>query len=533
MTPSRPAPADPHWQPPAGPVPPVPDPGTPRDAAALALLGHDLRAALSDVVGGLRLIAPEKLDAATRGHLDRVRAAGEVLARLLEEGLAEMLGDGGRTGTTQANLQIARFLRDAEVRWSGRAREKALDFRLTVAPDVPGVVTADRIGLERALSNLLANAINYTDRGAVCCTVSRAPDGRHLCFAVTDNGPGFSDAALAQLFRLGGRPTGTNRPGTGMGLHIAKEMADRMQGQLRVRNRPEGGAEVTLTLPLLPGCASPDEGPDGAPDIMAPLPDLSSVKILLAEDSVTNQILISRMLTRMGAEVVLAHDGIEALQWLERETFDLALIDIEMPHLSGIEVIRALRALSGPTGQMPVLAVTSYVLRANRAAILAAGADGVLEKPLVCPAILGQAIAQVIGRNLLPPQSRPPAATADHLPVMDEQRLDRLLEIAGHDTGRELVDRLNTDLRDVERALVRGFAGPDWDALRAQTHVLIALAGAVGALRLQHLSERLNAMAHQRDPTGLAALRHDLLALLDALIHFVARKRAKGPGDVP
>lgn len=492
------------------------------DAVRHSLLGHDLRAAMSDIIGGLRLIDQSGMDDGTRLQLERVRAAGETLARLLEEALTEMLDEGDLAPALPANIQMSRFLHDLEMRWSGRAREKGIGFQIAVAPDVPQVLSLDRIALERVLSNLLSNAVKHTDSGMVRLEVRVTAEGA-LRIRVTDQGPGFSDQALARLFQYAARPEGAAKPGHGLGMHISKTMTGRLGGTIRATNRPEGGAEVTLDLPADAWEArEPEEG--------VPLPDLSSVKVLVAEDTPTNQALIGQMLARMGAEFEIAEDGVEALEWLDREDFDLVLVDIEMPRLSGIEVIRTMRAPGSRHARVPVVAVTAYVLRANRDAIYAAGADAILAKPLAGLDAFGLALGGVLGRlGATPPALSDRAAEAAEL---DRGRLDHLLGIAGPEAARELLDRLAEDLGRTEHGLIAGLRDGDLSAVRANTHVLISLAGAVGAERLQKLSEALNASAHRREDAAMKALGQQVLAQLDRLIHVVARERAER-GETP
>jgi CheY-like chemotaxis protein/anti-sigma regulatory factor (Ser/Thr protein kinase) len=501
---------------------PRPVPQTAADAAAVTLLGHDLRAAVSDVIGGLRLIDQDTLDDATRLQLERVRSAGEVLARLLEEGLSVMGGEAEAAAIHPANVQVSRFLYDLEMRWAGRARGKGLDFRIGVAPDVPAVLAIERIALERVLSNLLSNAVKYADRGAVTLDLTLAHGALQL--AVSDQGPGFSPAALARLFQYAGRPDDSGKPGHGFGLHISRDMAARLGGTIEVANRHEGGAAVTLVLP-------PGSWHAAAPASEVPLPDLSRVKVLVAEDGPTNQAIIGHMLTRMGAEFEIAADGVEALQWLEREDFDIALIDIEMPRLSGLDVIRTLRANTRLHAHMPIVAVTAYVLRANREAIYAAGADTILAKPLATLETFGAAVAAALRRRAPLAGDEALAASetsADPVgPELDRARFDHLIEIAGPEASRELLDRLCSDLRRNERGLVAGLSSGDAAVLRTETHVLIALAGAVGALRLQAVAERLNAAAHRADDPARSRLGQEAMALIDRLITFVETERAR------
>ncbi|WP_347310570.1 response regulator [Defluviimonas sp. SAOS-178_SWC] len=483
----------------------------------MTLLGHDLRAAVSDIIGGLRLIDQDGFDDATRLQLERIRASGEILARLLEQGLAMMLGEDDFAATHPANLQMARFLYDIEMRWSGRASEKGLDFKVSRSGDVPQVLTLDRIALERILSNILSNAVKYTDEGTVGLDICMADTGA-LRITVVDQGPGFSADALTRLFEFKGRPDGTGKPGQGLGMHITKSMAGRLGGTISVENLPTRGARVTLDLP-------PDTWTIAASEPIVELPDLSRTKVLVAEDNATNQTIIGHMLAKMGAQYEIAEDGVEALHWLERENFDLALIDIEMPRLSGIDVIRALRANDRLHSHMPIIAITAYVLRANRDAIYAAGADAILAKPLAGLETFGMAITNVLNRVNRPEEDQ--TVQADEMAEFDRASFDRLIDIAGPVASRELLERLCNDLRKTERGLVAGLADNDIAAIRAETHVLIALAGAVGAARLQALAQTLNVAAHRRERGDLSQLGRDALAQLDRLIHFVNQERAR------
>ncbi|MFN0116534.1 MAG: response regulator [Paracoccaceae bacterium] len=496
--------------------------GSAEKASGLALLGHDLRAAVSDIIGGLRLIDQTGLDDGTRLQLERIRSSGEVLARLIEEGLAFLFGEALADQGQHANVQMARLLYDLEARWSGRAREKGLAFRVVAAPDLPRVISVDRLALERILANLLSNAVKYTDTGAVELGAERGPDGA-LRFSVSDSGPGFSAAALDRLYEFAGRPEGTGKPGYGFGMHISKNLAQRLGGALSVANLAGGGAEAVLELPA--GTWAPAADP-----MRLELPDLSRIKVLIAEDSPTSQSVLGHMLSRMGAEFSTAADGVEALHWLEREAFDVALIDIEMPRLSGTEAIRAIRGNDRLYARMPIIAVTAYVLRADREKIYAAGADSILSKPLPGIEAVGLAIAAALARNATlatPPHAPEPRGD---LPDLDRAQFDHLIEIAGPDGARELLDRLVTDLGRCTANLARALAAGDRTAMRAETHVLIALAGAVGAKRLQKTAEELNVSAHRREDPARPDTGQVCLAQIATLVSFVRDERARLAG---
>ncbi len=468
------------------------DPLLSRDATGQRLLGHDLRAALSNVIGGLRLIDRADAGPAAGAQLARVEASAEAVARLLGDTVLraedQASGMGGAAG-----LDLPHLLHDLEARWAARARGKGLGFAVVAEPDTPDVLALDRSALERVLSNMLSSAINSADAGTVTLHAGLRADGT-LRLAVQE----------PQSVSAGG--PGTQRGG--LGAQAARDTARRLGGRLE----DEGGV-VAL---VFPASAWSPHRVGAAGD----LPDLSPLRVLVVGDGQTTQGL-GRLLAVMGAACEVAVDVPQAMSRLANETFDVALIDTEMPGHAGVEAIHSLPASRGSMARMPVIAMTAYPLRANRRALFAAGADGILAKPL--PA------AAAIGRLLLETLERARPASGDRISLAEDAALDgttlkHLLAIAGP-TATELLRRLDEDLCRVERGLVSGLATADHAAIRAETHVLIALAGAVGAAKLQGLAEALNAAAHRKDGVHIAALGDEILPLLDRLIQFIADER--------
>lgn len=483
---------------------------------ALRLYGHDIRAAVSDIVGGLRLMDLDRLPPDAQTQIERVRISGETLAELIDGALTLTSGQGGQE-TPAASFDFRSFLAGIDMRWSGRAREQGLTFQVNIDRHVPERVTVARIKLDRILGNLIANALKFTDAGQVVLTVWQ--EGGNMLFRVRDQGRGFSDTALERLFTAGGRPKDQDRPGSGLGLHISKELADGLGGTLQVENLAEGGADVTLTLPR-----STWECRDQA----AEMPDLSDLTILVAEDNETNQLLVRQMLDAMDAEMILARDGQEALDQLARRQVDIALIDIEMPKLSGIEVMQHLRATPG--FDTPLVALTAYVMRENREAIYAAGADGVIAKPIRSVTAFGQAIRRHVDRRAPvqgPQQPQDPASAL--IGALDRNRFESILQAAGPSGRDELLSHLLQDLRSVQDALHRAVEENDTATTRAQSHILMSLAGAIGADRLQVMAEALNAAAHKNRLAEARTLVRSCDEALAILITQVDR-RAKREG---
>ena len=492
----------------------------------LRLFNHDIRAAMSDVIGGLRLIEAERLDAETRAQLERVQAAGETLAELVDAALMAAAGE-TLIRLDDSGVDLRGYLTGVEMRWVGRAAEVGRRFVLDRGPGLPDRIGLPRMALDRILSNLIGNALKYAKDGTVRLSVQMDAD-ETLQFAVADEGPGFSAAAMARLFTPHGRPEVDSQPGSGLGLHIAKDLADGLGGTLVVEDRAEGGAVVTLTLARRVWRAGLAAGA-----ISSTPPDLSGLHILVAEDNETNQVIVGQLLDKMGATFVIANDGIEALEILGRARFDIAVVDIEMPRMSGIEFMTAVRGLRDARSKMPLVALTAYVLRDNREAIYAAGADGIIGKPIRSGDAFGQAILRHTGRDL--PVFDPDTVLASHAPAdemdeaMEHAQLDALLTAAGVDGRRELLDRLHEDLQAVSKALDVAVERVALRDIRGQTHILVSLAGAVGADRLRHLAEALNVAAQRERIGDLPGLAAACKADLADLIAIIETRRAALP----
>lgn len=480
--------------------------------ARFSLLGHDLRAAVSDVLGGLRLVPHQGLSEAAEQQLERVRAAAEEMARLLEDGI--MLAAEHSGAAAIRPVSTARFLHEIELRWAGRAQEKHLSFSVETAPDVPPIVILERNAVERVLANLLSNGLKYTERGAVILRVGLAPGGM-LRFAVHDDGPGFAPGVVEHLFHAGVRgEAGRNHPGHGLGLFIARQIAERMGGRIEAGNRPEGGGCVALLLPEHHPAAEPRAEP-------ADLPDLSHMRVLLADDSRVNQMVLGQMLSAMGADHDIAADGVEALDMLEAGAYDLAILDVEMPRMSGLQVMRTLRAGGDRQAAIPVIACTAYALRSNRDAILAAGGDVIVSKPVVSAAPLAGAIRQALALRgtdvgTLSAQEHPETrlAVAPSLTGL----------LAGSDAASmtPFLEQFLADLVEIERGLAAARAVPDLERIRTEAHKLVSVAGTLGEAELHSGAELLHRLASDGRKAEVRQEAGQLLTRLDRIIHLVS-----------
>jgi CheY-like chemotaxis protein len=253
---------------------------------------------------------------------------------------------------------------------------------------------------------------------------------------------------------------------------------------------------------------------------------LSGLRVLLAEDNPTNQLVAAQMLESLGASVLLAADGAEALDIVAREPFDVMLVDIEMPRVSGIEVIRTVRGSSGPIADVPLIALTAYVMREHRAAIAAAGADGVIAKPILSIEQFGADIRRFMGRRsdvTVAANGDAESANGVAPSVIDRNIYDTLADAIGPAAMRELLGKVDSDMRAARARLVQALDPIDIGKVRSVTHILISVAGAVGALPVQEGARRMNAAGHRNDAAAIERDMQGLLGEIDRMLEHLRK----------
>jgi two-component system, OmpR family, aerobic respiration control sensor histidine kinase ArcB len=477
------------------------------------MLTHDIRGALTGVIGGIALLDRSTMTTETRVQFDRVAAAAQALASLVSDAEGDALAE--------TPVEVNGLMRFLVRRWTGEAQEKQLTFSVTLGEGLPAFLRVDFLTLSRVLGNLIGNAIKFSDAGLVHLTVRRGADGG-IVFCIRDEGSGLGDAETVQLFSFGYRTGSGAKPGQGIGLHIAKTLTEQMDGTITLANRPEGGVEAVFSLPasrcegLRSGSSEDNEDP----------PDLRGLRVLLAEDNPTNQMVASQMLRTMHAEVVVASDGVEALALFEAHDVDLLMVDIEMPRKSGLDVIREVRARSDRRGRIPIVALTAYAMKEHRNRITEAGADGLISKPIVSIGAFGRAVAGLVQQRSrsLPAVTAQEAATD---PVFNMDTYHALAQAIGPEMMAELLDRVIADLQAAEASLRIALDPLDLVAVRATSHIVISVAGAVGAERLQNRARQLNSDANSDGGGTVGPQVGTCLRELASALAFIRKQRAR------
>jgi CheY-like chemotaxis protein/two-component sensor histidine kinase/HPt (histidine-containing phosphotransfer) domain-containing protein len=485
--------------------------GSARDRAMVC---HDVRGALQGVIGGVAMLEGEALPPPAREQFDRIAASAKTLACLVD-GLVG--GSSPRRREAYGRVDLARFLRHLSRRWTGEAHESGHSLDVVVGPDLPAALEVDLVALARAVGNLLGNAVRHSRPGRIRLDLRRAPGGG-VAFVVSDEGPGLPPAAIDAVRH----PTAAMpADGHGLGLRIVATLTADMGGTLALANRADGGAEATLAFPARLCGDAPERR--RATNLAA---DLEGLRILLAEDNPTNQMVATQMMRALGATVTPSSDGVEALEAFERAEFDLVVVDIEMPRMTGLDVIRAIRARGDRRAGVPIVALTAYAMREHRERIAAAGADGLISKPITSVEALGQALLEHVAPAVAPPdRAGPPPAPADD-PVADLAVFEALCAAIGDEMMAELLDKVAADLLMARADLAGALAPLDPRPIRSASHILISVAGAIGATRLQSCARALNVAAHAAEAEGLPDDVRRCIVEIDAAVAFARGRRA-------
>ncbi|SEA76872.1 response regulator [Rubrimonas cliftonensis] len=255
---------------------------------------------------------------------------------------------------------------------------------------------------------------------------------------------------------------------------------------------------------------------------------LRDKRVLLAEDNITNQMVATQMLDALGAKVDVANDGAEALEMIAAAPYDLFLIDIEMPRVSGLDVIRSIRNSTAPLCDAPVIAVTAYALREHREKITEAGADGLIPKPLLGIEQFGRDIVNLadrggagVGRAAAaePPRVEQPEGPATAIVSMEIY--GQLKDAIGEDAMADLLGKIDGDLAAAHDRLSSGVSDGSRDEIAAASHVLISVAGAIGATPLQVLAQKVSGIASGRGSGDLMPLARQAVGQIGAVRAFV------------
>jgi signal transduction histidine kinase/CheY-like chemotaxis protein len=348
----------------------------------LANMSHEIRTPMNGVLGMLSVMEDAPMSDEVRDGFRTMAESAGALMSILNELLDFSKLEAGMLSAERVEFNVRDIVRSAVSPWVAIAGNKDVPLVAAVDPDVDEELIGDPNRVRQILTNLVNNAVKFTSRGRITVNVKRLT-GDVVRFEVQDSGIGISDEGLRHVFEPFVQADGTTTRrygGTGLGLAICKQLADIMGGRIGVDSTMGVGSTFWFELPLPVSNATDDDENDGAERARleaAAVPVTESV--LVVDDNLVNQKVATQMLTKLGYQVAVAGDGVEALRAIDAGEFDVVLMDVQMPVMDGWEATTELRR-RGQT--IPVIAMTAHALEEDRKRCEEVGMDGYVFKPM-------------------------------------------------------------------------------------------------------------------------------------------------------
>jgi len=349
----------------------------------LANMSHEVRTPMNGIIGFTNLLSKTQLNGEQSEYVDTINTSMKDLMSIINDILDFSRIESGKTELITQVVNINEFLHSVIRLFSEAANTKSLNLSYHPTGSIPENIIIDPLRLRQIISNLIGNAIKFTDQGSVTLTaeVLSINDSHELIIEVIDSGKGIPQEEHINIFEAFNQTNDSiYKPdsGTGLGLAISKQLIGLMNGKMGVKNNLDKGSNFWLKMPISITNKQPEptliqSSFDSTADKYA------GIRILVADDNSINRKLINTLLTQQGVITEEAEDGNIALQLAQSNNYDLILMDIRMPGLNGIEVTKKLRT----TSELPIIALTAHALPDEQQTFIDAGMDACLTKPVL------------------------------------------------------------------------------------------------------------------------------------------------------
>lgn len=346
----------------------------------LAIMSHELRTPMNGVLAVAELLRRQPLNAQAQAHVTTIVESSETLIRILEDALDLSRAEAGELELHPEVTPLRALMDDVQSMWAPRASQDNVTLMVSYEGDTELAAVVDRTRIKQLFNNLIGNALSFARNGVVEAGLKAvaAGDRIRLEARVRDDGAGIDADRVDAIFEPFVHGAGD---GAGLGLAICRQIVDRMNGRIWAENNPGRGATFAFDLDVQrtqveAAPASNIETLGGGGDLM------SQPHILIVDDNATNRVVAQALCEMFGCTSETAEDGVEALEAVQERRFDLILMDIKMPRMDGVQATEAIRALTGPARDIPIVALTANADPDDARKYLAIGMAAVVEKPI-------------------------------------------------------------------------------------------------------------------------------------------------------
>ncbi|MGJ8532438.1 MAG: PAS domain S-box protein [Alphaproteobacteria bacterium] len=497
--------------------------GSQAKAKFLAMMSHEIRTPLNGVLGMLNLLSDGEMSSQQKSMIKTARDSGKSLLAIINDILDYSKLEAGQMIMEQEVFSVAETVKAVGEIIYPLAAGKEVALETEVSNTVPAASKGDQGRLRQVLLNLTSNAVKFTEQGFVKIHVDAeaVKDGTaRLNFRIIDTGMGVPDDKQHMLFSEFTTIDGTSQTeigGTGLGLAISKSIVEAMDGEIGFESRRGEGSTFWFNVDM----EVEDEALLSSEDTAVTFePFPVKLRVLLAEDNATNQMVVTQMIEAQGGQVDVAGDGNEALQAVRKGIYDVILMDVSMPVLDGIGATKAIRAMQGRKSDLPIVGLTAYALKEDRMRFLAAGMDDVITKPIVrtrLSAKLHEIAAQV--------QKRDEKNKQNQEPVFDESIYRALMDDSDPDFKKLMLEQFIKDLRAQQTIAVLALQEKNISEIEKSSHVLKSVAGTLGAMHLSDLAGSVNNLARDGDHKAAYSGGQKMIELCGAVIEAAQRRR--------